>query len=95
MGNFMDTKILIEISKIIITALFTYWMTSKRERNNRIYEANKELLIKVYIPILRIINDSEYPGDGYEGLHDSEVTSIISLIDDNITIIDCKLEIFC
>jgi hypothetical protein len=87
-----------EFANIIITAfitgIFTYWLTSKRDRKTIIYEANKELLVKVYSPIMKIINNSVYPGDGYEGLDDDEIQEIADIIHDNLMIIDRILDSF-
>lgn len=87
-----------EISKIIITAVLTasltYWINSKKESAEKKYKINKELIDKVYEPIIKIINQSVIPGDGYEGLGNSEIDYIINIIDKNARIVEPKLESF-
>ncbi|MGC6589268.1 hypothetical protein ACPV3A_30530 [Paenibacillus sp. Dod16] len=93
-----DINITFEIIKIILTAalagFFTYWITFKKEREDKRYHANKELLEKVYAPIMKTISESIFPGDGYEGIRESDLNVIIKLIDDNSHIVDPRLDSF-
>lgn len=93
-----EINISFEIIKIILTAglagTFTYLITFKKEKNEKKYHANKELLDKVYAPTMKLIYGSIYPGDGYEGIRESDLQTIIDIIDDNSHIVDPRLESF-
>ncbi|UKS27374.1 hypothetical protein LOZ80_39095 [Paenibacillus sp. HWE-109] len=72
-----NPNIILEISIIILTALLTggvtYWITFNKEHQEKRYSANKDLLEKVYGPIMKIINQSIFSGDGYEGIRESDL----------------------
>lgn len=93
-----EANIVFETGKIVATAvltgLFTYWITFKKEREEKKYHAYKELLEKVYTPIVKIINDTWIPGEGYEGLYERELVKIIEVIDTNLPIVEPRLESF-
>lgn len=87
-----------EIFKIIITAVLTagltYWFSFKRERGEKKYKINKEILDKVYDPIIKIINQSAIPGEEYEGLGKLDIDAILDIIESNNLIVEPKIESF-
>lgn len=93
-----ETNIIFEIIKIVATAvftgLFTYWITFKKDREEKKYHAYKELLEKGYTPIVRVINDTVVPGDVYEGLDSKDISTIIQIVEDNVHIVEPRLESF-
>lgn len=93
-----NPNLIIEIVKILITAslaaFLTYWFAFKKDREEKRYQAYKELLEKVYGPIIKKINNAIFPGDGYEGIYESNLTEIIDIIEDNLYIVDLRLETY-
>ena len=88
-----------EILKIVITAVLTsgltYFLASRKDRRNRVYENNTKLLDDVYEPIMRIIEHSIVPMDGYDGLSTQAVNEIVNIIEEHSHIVDKKLNDFC
>ncbi len=85
-----------EILKIVVTAVLTssltYIFTFKKDKDEKIFRANKELLDEVFKPIIKILNNSVFPGDCYEGLSIGEIQKIIDILENNLPIIEPKLE---
>ena len=95
----MENFDLYDIAKIGISALLsamltsftTYYFSSRKDRKKSIRENNTNLLDNVYTPIMRIIDHSSSPSDGYDGLSISSARKIINIIDNNINIVDNRL----
>lgn len=88
-----------EILKIVVTAVLTsgltYFLGSRKDRKTKIQENNTKLLDEVYEPIMRIIDRSIVPTDGYGGLSINSVNEIINIIENNSHIVDENLMDFC
>lgn len=84
-----------DILKIVITAILTsgltYFLSSLKDRKNRAYENRTKLIDEVYDPIMRIIDRTVDPLEGYDGLSANEVNKIIEIIDSHSFIADKKL----
>lgn len=87
-----------EILKIVVTAVLTssltYIFTFKKDKDEKVFRVNKELLDDVLKPIIKILNNSVIPGEPYEGLSIDEIKEVIDILDNNLPIITPKLESF-
>ena len=94
----LNKNVILEGLKIIITALttsfLTYSLTLKKEVRRKKYRSRKKLFEKVYVPIIKIINNGFCAGDEYEGLDRNQINLIIDVIETNIHLIEPKLESF-
>jgi hypothetical protein len=76
----------------VVTAVFTYVTTVRKERKAQVNTHRLEILQKVYTPIYRVIMDGVYPGDGYEGLTNSQLNKIYDIITERLELVDPRLE---
>lgn len=87
-----------DILKIVITAVLTsgltYFLGSRKDQKNKVYEINTKLLDEVYNPIILIIERSISPIDGYDGMSLNMVNEIIVIIENHLNIVDKKLKDF-
>ncbi|WP_191556437.1 hypothetical protein [Metabacillus idriensis] len=70
------------------SSLFTYWL----DKINRSYQYAEESLRKLYIPIYKKLGENIYPGDGYEGINENQVSEIKEIIEEHPELTDPELE---
>ena len=78
----------------IITGLFTFWLTGLRENKQIRLDSNRKLLIDVYDPIIKVINEGIWPTEGYDGLDEQQTNKIVAIISNNEVIADSRLLTF-
>jgi hypothetical protein len=84
-----------DIWKIILTAVltagasnyFSYWKDKKIAAG----KYAEDSLRKLYIPIYKILVKHIYPGDGYDGIDEDQVSDIKKIIDENPELTDPEL----
>ncbi|RTE09618.1 hypothetical protein [Paenibacillus whitsoniae] len=78
----------------ILGNIFTHFFTNSRTDRELKRKQQTDRLELVYEPIIKIIDDGIFPGDGYEGINDSQLSGIGEILKGNARYVDEKLEIF-
>jgi hypothetical protein len=93
----IDKQVLINLVvasvSVVITNIFNYIFTLKKETRLQATKYKEEILIKVYTPIYKELIKQIYPGDGYEGISLSTFRDIEKIVEDNLTLVDPQLQL--
>lgn len=84
-------NLLVAAVTILLTNIFSYLFALKKEGRNHAVHYKIETLDKIYTPIYKILIQRVIPGDGYEGIDDHQLESIIKITDDHVNLVDPKL----
>jgi hypothetical protein len=88
----MNAQIGIIILTAILTAVANNLFSFFREKKISSYKYAEDTLKKIYIPILEIINQGYFPGDGYNGLDPQQVRDIKGVLENNREMVEPKIE---
>ncbi|WP_045522764.1 hypothetical protein [Neobacillus niacini] len=77
---------------IFITSFFSYYFNIKKEFRTQSIGYKTDILKKVYTPIIKELSTGIIPGDGYEGINDSQILAINEIIENNYELVDAELD---
>lgn len=77
---------------VLITTVLNYYFNIKKEFRVQSIGYKADILKKVYTPILKELSTGIIPGDGYEGIDDSQILAINEIIQNNYELVDAELD---
>ncbi|MBH0228841.1 hypothetical protein [Halobacillus yeomjeoni] len=86
------SQMLTIIITAVVTSVFTNYFAFLKEKKVKSLSYTDKSLVKIYIPIYKILTEGLIPGEGYEGVYSNQVFKITKILEDNPEYVDPELE---